>query len=226
MDQRIATANREGFAFATNLVRSSRLATGTVGAAIARFTGSPLFSQDAFSFKFSLNYQGTTPLKLRSLDKRQAACAVRPSSSLGTTTNAATLGPTATPGNTAGPGQSSTTAIVTQGPSETATIVISTDDPSLTTTIAPSPTSTSTPANVVNSNTLCEAANLNICDASSDGVQRCLALGSPGEDICVATCDAASACPASCTAAGFTFGFCSNGNNPCICSNLAASTGQ
>ncbi|KAH8590067.1 hypothetical protein B0O99DRAFT_722436 [Bisporella sp. PMI_857] len=77
---------------------------------------------------------------------------------------------------------STATATANPGPSETATAT-ATQDASGTATVAPSPTSTSTPANIVSSDILCEIGNLDICDVSSDGLRRCLALNSP----CVCT---------------------------------------
>ncbi|KAH9207210.1 hypothetical protein DL95DRAFT_468865 [Leptodontidium sp. 2 PMI_412] len=86
MDQRISTANREAFAFATSLVSGSLAkATGTDAAAVARFTNSPLFTASNFAFNFNLVYTGTTPLKMRSLFNRAEACPVRSSSSTLTT---------------------------------------------------------------------------------------------------------------------------------------------
>ncbi|KAK1991215.1 hypothetical protein LX36DRAFT_663512, partial [Colletotrichum falcatum] len=55
----------------------------------------------------------------------------------------------------------------------------------------------------------------NIAD---DNVKRCLRLN--GLSLCVTTC---SDCRDKCRFQGTTDGFCSNGANPCICSNTDAS---
>ncbi|GME43572.1 putative biotrophy-associated secreted protein 3 protein [Neofusicoccum parvum] len=55
------------------------------------------------------------------------------------------------------------------------------------------------------------------CAASTDGVRRCLVKD--GSALCVVDCNTSDSCTPGCTSQGFSNGFCTTGNYPCLCSN-------
>ncbi|KAK1995987.1 hypothetical protein LX36DRAFT_581267 [Colletotrichum falcatum] len=65
---------------------------------------------------------------------------------------------------------------------------------------------------------LCAAEFRLTCPQSTDGVQRCLLVAN--SPVCVIDCQSQSVCRTQCEQQGFVNGFCSTGNNPCICTNL------
>ncbi|KAK1997818.1 hypothetical protein LX36DRAFT_711360 [Colletotrichum falcatum] len=66
------------------------------------------------------------------------------------------------------------------------------------------------------SNEPCFDAQLNACPAGTDGKKGCIILGA--DSICVTSCES---CTTQCQGENQPGGYCSNGSNPCICSDLA-----
>ncbi|KAK2025105.1 hypothetical protein LX32DRAFT_643019 [Colletotrichum zoysiae] len=66
------------------------------------------------------------------------------------------------------------------------------------------------------SNEPCFDTQRNSCPVSSDGQKRCVFVG--GDSICVTSCQS---CATQCKAEKQPNGFCSDGANPCICTDLA-----
>ncbi|KAK2043954.1 hypothetical protein LZ31DRAFT_554778 [Colletotrichum somersetense] len=66
------------------------------------------------------------------------------------------------------------------------------------------------------SNEPCFDSQLNSCPVSADGKRRCVSLN--GDSICVTSCQS---CATQCKQENQPNGFCSDGANPCICSDLA-----
>ncbi|EHA57861.1 hypothetical protein MGG_16415 [Pyricularia oryzae 70-15] len=70
---------------------------------------------------------------------------------------------------------------------------------------------------IPSTSTVCESGLLNSCAKSVDGKSRCLVLG--GIPLCATKCQDSEWCPDSCKKKQFADGFCTNGDNPCICTN-------
>ncbi|TLD14909.1 hypothetical protein PspLS_10841 [Pyricularia sp. CBS 133598] len=77
----------------------------------------------------------------------------------------------------------------------------------------PAPSTPSTP-------TVCGMNLMKGCPVSKDGKSRCLVLG--GIPLCATICQDSEECPRGCKKQQFADGFCTNGDNPCICSNSDA----
>ncbi|KAK1973329.1 hypothetical protein LZ30DRAFT_611176 [Colletotrichum cereale] len=66
-------------------------------------------------------------------------------------------------------------------------------------------------------NELCDTLRSG-CAASNDNIQRCLLINAGS--LCTFNCVGNTTCPTQCQQQGHKFGFCTNGDIPCICSDV------
>ncbi|KAK2023746.1 hypothetical protein LX32DRAFT_707166 [Colletotrichum zoysiae] len=66
-------------------------------------------------------------------------------------------------------------------------------------------------------NNLCNTADAVLCPLDAQLNSRCINLN--GKALCLTVCPSSSTCPADCKAQAHKNGFCSNGAEPCICTD-------
>ncbi|KAK1955725.1 hypothetical protein LY78DRAFT_593486 [Colletotrichum sublineola] len=82
----------------------------------------------------------------------------------------------------------------------------------------PTTPSPKTPATLPFTNIKCNIMDTVTCPKGSDNLSRCLNLDY--SSLCITICPSESTCPADCKQQGHKSGFCCNGDNPCICTDL------
>ncbi|KAF4303875.1 biotrophy-associated secreted protein 3 [Botryosphaeria dothidea] len=75
-------------------------------------------------------------------------------------------------------------------------------------------------ASIPSSSTQCSDDLRLSCPPSSDGVRRCLVDENTGASLCVTDCSETNCCTPGCLYQGWSNGFCTNGDYPCLCSNV------
>ncbi|KAI6350887.1 hypothetical protein MCOR25_010307 [Pyricularia grisea] len=86
--------------------------------------------------------------------------------------------------------------------------------------ILPALVAAAEPTNYPNTTIVCSNDARNSCPESADGKRRCLVIGN---NLCATTCQDGPKCPEGCKTQGFVYGYCTNGDYECICSNYDAS---